>query len=181
MVILRNGALMEKKFLSNYRNAIKYKISENYSYSLFWAPIARRLEGINKIYFAPDGVYNQISIYTLQNPKTKDYLLNEIDLALVTNTKDILTENDTFEAGGRSVFFGYPQYSMGAGSGEDDADDRGIRGVRGADRGMRSGSKNELSRGATIPRGVRGNLVRYMRSFNGLGTAAGYQKRSRAY
>ncbi|NQZ79027.1 MAG: tetratricopeptide repeat protein, partial [Ekhidna sp.] len=36
MVILRNGAQMEKKFLSNYRNAIKYKISENYSYRLFW-------------------------------------------------------------------------------------------------------------------------------------------------
>lgn len=176
MVILRNGAQMEHKYLSNYRNAIKYKISENYSYRLFWEPISRRLEGIDKIYFAPDGVYNQISIYTLQNSKTKDYLLNEINLALVTNTKDILAENETFQSDGRSVFFGYPQYSMGEEAEKDDAEDRGIRGVRGADRGMRSGSKNDLARGAAIPRGVRGNLVRYMRSFNGLGMLPGTKK-----
>ncbi|MEO9482733.1 MAG: CHAT domain-containing tetratricopeptide repeat protein [Ekhidna sp.] len=177
MVVLRNGAKMEQKFLANYRNAIKYKISENYSYKLFWEPIARKLNGINKIYFAPDGVYNQISIYTLQNPQSKDYLLNEIDLALVTNTKDILKDSDTFDAGGRSVFFGYPQYSMGSDLSGDNAEDRGVRGVRGADRGMRSGSsKDELSRGASIPRGVRGNLVRYMRSFNGLGMLPGTKK-----
>ncbi|SNS42135.1 Tetratricopeptide repeat-containing protein [Ekhidna lutea] len=172
MVILRNGAQMEQKFLANYRNAIKYKISENYSYRLFWQPIARRLEGINKIYFAPDGVYNQISIYTLQNPGTKDYLLNEIDLALVTNTKDLLEESQPFEDGGRSVFFGYPQYSMGSTLSDDgSAKDRGVRGARGS-RGKTS--KEELSRG--IPRGVRGNLVRYMQSFNGLGMLPGTKK-----
>ncbi|MEO9869621.1 CHAT domain-containing tetratricopeptide repeat protein [Ekhidna sp.] len=175
MVILRNGEQMENKFLANYRNAIKYKISENYSYKLFWEPIARRLEGINKIYFAPDGVYNQISIYTLQNPESKEYLLNEIDLALVTNTKDLLTESDPFKKDGRSVFFGYPQYDMGSNvKNDNEADNRGVRGV---DRGMRSGSgKSELSRGASIPRGVRGNLVRYMRSFNGLAMLPGTKK-----
>ncbi len=176
MIILRNGAQMEKKFLANYRNAIRFKISENYSYRLFWEPIARRLEGIDKIYFAPDGVYNQISIYTLQNSKTKNYLLDEIDLALVTNTKDLLEESPEFEAGGRSVFFGYPEYSMGADettTGE--AEDRGVRGVRGI-RGTRSGGEGSLERGASIPRGVRGNLVRYMRSFNGLAMLPGTKK-----
>ncbi len=176
MIILRNGAQMEKKFLANYRNAIRFKISENYSYRLFWEPIARRLEGIDKIYFAPDGVYNQISIYTLQNSKTKNYLLDEIDLALVTNTKDLLEESPTFEAGGRSVFFGFPEYSMGSDeTTSEEADDRGIRGVRGI-RGTRSGNEGSLARGASIPRGVRGNLVRYMRSFNGLAMLPGTKK-----
>lgn len=176
MIILRNGSLMEKKFLANYRNAIRYKISENYSYRLFWEPIARKLEGIDRIYFAPDGVYNQISIYTLQNPETKDYLLNEIDLAIVTNTKDLLQETRSYQEGGRSVFFGYPQYNMGAEEvtlGE--AEDRGVRGVRGA-RGVRGKSNGDLERGASIPRGVRGNLVRYMRSFNGLAMLPGTKK-----
>ena len=178
MIILRNGAQMEKKFLANYRNAIRFKIAENYSYRLFWEPIARRLEGINKIYFAPDGVYNQISIYTLQNSKTKNYLLDEIDLALVTNTKDLLEDAPAFEPGGKSVFFGFPEYSMGSGEAtKGEADDRGIRGVRGVrgTRGTRSGTaKGELSRG--IPRGVRGNLVRYMQSFNGLSMLPGTKK-----
>jgi len=174
MVILRNGKEMEKKYLANYRNAIKFKISENYSYRLFWQPIARKLEGINKIYFAPDGVYNQISIYTLQNPGTKDYLLNEIDLTLLTNTKELIKGSKEFQPG-RSVFFGFPQYSLGAEDAED-TDSRGVRGVRGVDRGMRSGADESLTRGASIPRGVRGNLVRYMRSFNGLGMLPGTKK-----
>ncbi|MEM7298158.1 MAG: CHAT domain-containing tetratricopeptide repeat protein, partial [Bacteroidota bacterium] len=173
MVVLRNGAQMEKKYLSNYRNAIRFKISENYSYRLFWEPISRKLEGTKKIYFAPDGVYNQISIYTLQNSKTKNYLLDEIDVALVTNTKDLVDKGPTFEPGGRSVFFGYPQYSMGTEVDTDNnADNRGVRGARGS----RSGGGNRLDRGASIPRGVRGNLVRYMQSFNGLAMLPGTKK-----
>ncbi|MEM6642514.1 MAG: CHAT domain-containing protein [Bacteroidota bacterium] len=176
MVILRNGALMEKKFLANYRNAIRFKISEDYSYRLFWEPISRRLEGIKKIYFAPDGVYNQISIYTLQNSETKNYLLDEIDLALVTNTKDLLEDAPEFKEGGQSVFFGFPEYSMGASEKtEGEATDRGMGGTRGI-RGTRSGREGALSRGASIPRGVRGNLVRYMRSFNGLAMLPGTKK-----
>ena len=58
MVIMRNGREMETKYLSNYRNAIKYQVDENFSYRLFWRPIANQLEGINKIYFSPDGVFN---------------------------------------------------------------------------------------------------------------------------
>ena len=173
MVVLKNGAEMEKKYLANYRNAIKFKITENYSYRLFWEPISRKLEGINKIYFAPDGVYNQISIYTLQNSKTKNYLLDEIDVALVTNTKDLLEDGPTFEPGGRSVFFGYPQYSMGSVEAGKETDSRG---ARGGSRGSRSGSGGSLDRGASIPRGVRGNLVRYMQSFNGLAMLPGTKK-----
>ncbi|MEQ9466761.1 MAG: CHAT domain-containing tetratricopeptide repeat protein [Ekhidna sp.] len=167
MVIMRNGDQMETKYLANYRNAIRYKLSENYSYRLFWRPIANRLEGISKIYFAPDGVYNQISIYTLQNPSTKDYLIKELDLTIVTNTKDIVSGTSA-NAGSGSVFFGYPNYNMGT---DEEASDASTDGGR----GMRSGG-GSLERSATIPRGIRGNLVRYMRSFNGLGMLPGTKK-----
>lgn len=174
MVIMRNGADMEKKYLANYRNAIRYKITENYSYRLFWKPIANRLEGLNKIYFAPDGVYNHLSIYTLQNPDTKQYLLNEIDMAVVTNTKDLVSGSLTKPTNlNQSVFFGFPNYSMGANEEEGAMDQRGMRGV---DRGLRSGASGKLERGASIPRGIRGNLVRYMQSFNGLGMLPGTKK-----
>lgn len=175
MVVMRNGADMEKKYLANYRNAIRFKIRENYSYRLFWQPIANRLEGVNKIYFAPDGVYNHLSIYTLQNPGTKEYLLNEIDLAVVTNTKDLVSSNlTTPENDGRSVFFGYPNYNMGSEDegNQKEGDGRSMRGARGS----RSGGSGSLERGATIPRGIRGNLVRYMQSFNGLGMLPGTKK-----
>lgn len=168
MVIMRNGAQMEKKYLANYRNAIKYKIAENYSYRLFWRPIANRLGDVKKIYFSPDGVYNQISIYTLRNPQTKDYLINELDLSIVTNTKDLVAEAET-NNGSNSIFFGYPNYNMGTDEKVEEKNESGGR-------GMRSGGTGTLERGATIPRGIRGNLVRYMRSFNGLGMLPGTKK-----
>ncbi|WP_436514339.1 CHAT domain-containing protein [Ekhidna sp. To15] len=168
MVIMRNGAQMENKYLANYRNAIKYKIAENYSYRLFWRPIANRLGDIKKIYFSPDGVYNQVSIYTLRNPQTKEYLINEIDLSIMTNTKDLVTETEANNGTG-SVFFGYPNYNMGSDESVKEKKESGGR-------GMRSGGTGALERGATIPRGIRGNLVRYMRSFNGLGMLPGTKK-----
>ncbi|WP_420576465.1 CHAT domain-containing protein [Ekhidna sp.] len=168
MVILRNGAQMENKYLANYRNAIKYKIAEDYSYRLFWRPIANRLGDVKKIYLAPDGVYNQISIYTLRNPATKSYLIDELDLSIVTNTKDLLAEADINNGSG-SVFFGYPNYNMG--TEDEDSEEAGNGG-----RGMRSGGTGTLERGATVPRGIRGNLVRYMRSFNGLAMLPGTKK-----
>ncbi len=168
MVIMRNGAQMETKYLANYRNAIRYKMAENYSYRLFWRPIANRLGDVKKLYFSPDGVYNQVSIYTLRNPQTKEYLINEIDLSIMTNTKDLVTETEANNGTG-SIFFGYPNYNMGSDEGAQEKKESGGR-------GMRSGGSGTLERGATIPRGIRGNLVRYMRSFNGLGMLPGTKK-----
>ena len=188
LVIMRNGKLMETKFLSNYRNAIKYKVDEDFSYKLFWKPIANRLQGIKKVYFSPDGVFNQISIYTLRNPDTGNFTLDEIEIQLVTNTKDLVAFAD--RRGGSnsgSYLFGYPNYNMGK---IDDAQNsnqttaenivnaaaenrgRGLRGARGGERG----ELEALSRGGSIPRGLRGNLLRYMRSNQLLALLPGTKK-----
>ena len=180
LVIMRNGKQMETRYLSNYRNAIRYRISENYSYRLFWRPIANRLgPEIKKVYFSPDGVYNQISIYTLQNPATKKYTIDEFEIQLVTNSKDLIASNlerKSDFSSDPSYLFGYPNYNMGiideegennetGSEAEEENEERGTRGgVRGA-RGERGnvGDLKELSRGG-IPRGLRGNMLRYMRS-----------------
>ena len=180
MVLMRNGKLMETRYLSNYRNAIKYKIDEDFSYKLFWKPIANRLEGIKKVYFSPDGVFNQISIYTLRNPATGNFTLDELEIHVMTNTKDLVAFNGSSNPGNKSYLFGYPNYNMGAidqkreEGGSTDAskitqaakEDRSVRGASRGVRGSRGGDDNieSLSRGGAIPRGLRGNLLRYMRS-----------------
>lgn len=187
MVLLRNGAEMENRFLSNYRNAIKFKMDEDYSYRLFWRPIANRLGDIKKVYFSPDGVYNQISIYTLLNSATGNFLIDEIDLKIITNTKD-LTLSDAGSSGeGKAYLFGYPNYNLGAI--EDDVDrealasevaqavsqgrgdSREVRGTRGGTRGGRgpdgaSRSFGGDSNSGGLSRGLRGNLQRYMSGGN---------------
>lgn len=192
MVVMRNGALMEGKFLNNYRNAIKYQVNENYSYQLFWRPIANRLRGINKIYFSPDGVYNQISIYTLQNPSTKKFTIDEFEIQLVNNTKDLLsydfTSTSNFDK--TTYLFGYPNYNLGTleqeiSSGNTKTSVKDIsqaaaenRGTRGGVRGAR-GSRGERGQKTTlgsIPRGIRGNMLRYMRSNQTLSLLPGTKK-----
>lgn len=184
LVILRNGALLEGRGLSTYRNSIKYKIDETRSYTTFWRPIANRLEGINKIYFSPDGVYNQISIYTLKNPQTKKFNIDEFDIQLLNNTKDLVTRaSASSKRTGKSIFFGFPNYNMGSIEEEEKrqnvatsgaaasvvqaaTENRGRGGNERGGRGGRGGGKNDeldLTQ-VSIPRGLRGNMLRYMRS-----------------
>lgn len=194
LVLMRNGKLMESRFLSNYRNAIKYKVDEDYSYRLFWKPIANKLDGIKKVYFSPDGVFNQISIYTLRNPDTGNFTLDEMEIQVLTNTKDLVAFNEE-ATGAKSYLFGYPNYNMGAideisGSSSEAenivkaaSEDRGVRGaVRGTERGVRGSEEDDsqdlssLTRSGSIPRGLRGNLLRYMRSNQTLSLLPGTKK-----
>lgn len=192
IVIMKNGKLMESRYLSNYRNAIKYKVDEDYSYRLFWRPIANKLQGINKVYFSPDGVYNQISIYTLRNPASGNFTLDELEIQVITNSKDLLAVSTT-SSPGQSYLFGYPNYNMGilddnadvANSSKDAqeaakaaAENRGRGASRGGDRGGRGAESNSvsISRGGSIPRGLRGNMLRYMRSNQLLALLPGTKK-----
>jgi CHAT domain-containing protein/Tfp pilus assembly protein PilF len=181
LVVLRNGKMMEHRFLSNYRNAIKYKIEENHSYRLFWRPIANKLRGIKKVYFSPDGIYNQISINTLQNPATKKYTLDELEIKVVTNTKDLVTASaatGSNPAHNRKAYLlGFPNYNMGEiekenqdGQTTEPAENRGTRGGRGA----RATRGNGLRGG--ISRGLRGNLQRYINSYSLLAMLPGTKK-----
>jgi CHAT domain-containing protein len=96
LVLLENGYELERKYLNNYRNSIQAKKADKYSYRQYWQQIAEKLAisptgtGKLKVYFSPDGVYNQLNLNTLQNPTTSKYLGEEIDIQLVNNTKDIL-------------------------------------------------------------------------------------------
>ncbi len=112
IVLIKNGNELEEKFAVYQKNTIQFMQEDLISYDQFWLPIAQKLKGIKKVYFSPDGVYNQISLNTLQNPKTKKFVLDEIELHLVTNTKDILafgkSENKTLKA----ELLGYPLYDL---------------------------------------------------------------------
>lgn len=172
LVIMRNGQQMETKYLSNYRNAIKYQMNEVYSYRLFWRPLGNKLEGINKLYFSPDGVYNQISIYTLQNPATKQFTIDEFEFQLMTNTKDLVSiAKGKGDNSGQSYLFGYPNYNLGGQATETEQGDGEQRSIgRGMSRGARGGGQGKLDEltKASLPRGIRGNLLRYMGAGSGM-------------
>lgn len=129
-VLMNNGKEMEKELFDNYSRNIRLNRDDTLSYSVFWKAIAENLplpppkretilspfEGGRgdvavKIYFSPDGVYHQINLNTLRNPKTEKYLLEEYDIHVVTNLKEMLESKEANHTKTASLF-GKPAYSM---------------------------------------------------------------------
>ncbi|TAE73316.1 MAG: CHAT domain-containing protein, partial [Bacteroidetes bacterium] len=65
-----------------------------------------------KVFLSPDGVYNQISLNTLLNPKTKKYLMDELEIHTVTNTKDILAFGKAENKNLKAELIGFPSYDL---------------------------------------------------------------------
>ncbi|MDW8302931.1 MAG: CHAT domain-containing tetratricopeptide repeat protein [Bacteroidia bacterium] len=93
ILIFPNSANLEKQFFTNYRRSIKNKYTDTLSYTVFWKPLYDKLKDIKTVYFSPDGIYHQINVSTLYNPETKKYVLDEVQVIHVTNTKDILNQH----------------------------------------------------------------------------------------
>ena len=114
VVLIKNGTELEQESINFYRNNITAKKSDAFSYNNFWESINTKLTGINKVYFSPDGVYNQLSLDALYNPKTKKYLADEIDIQLVVSTRDILELNQQEQtenfANFQAYLVGFPAY-----------------------------------------------------------------------
>lgn len=111
---IRNGKKLESRYLAYYKNAIRFKREDRYSYKMFWKPIAKALKGVKKVYFSPDGVYNQISLNTLKNRETDKYVLDELEVAMVTNTRDILNLGKRPKNSKQAVLMGHPLYLIDA-------------------------------------------------------------------
>lgn len=162
LIKIPHGDLLENRYINNYRNAIQFKIQDEYSYDKLWRPIGEHLNNIKRIYFSPDGVYNQISINTLYNPQTGNYLLDEIEIRVLTNSKDLLDPQLNKNDDAKAYLLGYPNYNMDV-TNNNKAETRG---------GMRGGSATEgLTRGLT--RGMRAGLLRYMRGEEGIAMLPG--------
>lgn len=126
LVLLKNGNELEGKYIELYRNLTNQQRKATFDrdkiedglkelYSQFWAPIQEKLKGIKTVYLSPDGIYNVLNLNTLINPETNKYLLDEIDLRVVTSTRDLiekrdcnLRRNDKLEA----LLIGDPKFNL---------------------------------------------------------------------
>jgi CHAT domain-containing protein len=111
MVILENGKELEGKYAKNYLNSIKYKKANRYSYQQYWAKIQAKLNGIKKIYLSVDGVYNSLNINTLYNIETQKYLGEELEIQLLSNSKDLITAKTNNTPIKNATLIGFPDYN----------------------------------------------------------------------
>lgn len=124
MVVLDNGKQLEQRYIRYYKNSIQFKKKDKYSYQQFWArfqPALAQIKKLKKLYFSPDGVYHQISLATLQNPKTKRFLGKDLALQLLGSPRDLLKYSRKEQTSTKSYqdykvyLFGYPQYNTNGG------------------------------------------------------------------
>lgn len=88
MILLDNGEELEGRYLKTYRNSIKYKIEDRFSYEQFWKPINDELGTVATLYLSPDGVYNQINLEAIPTPDG-NYVIDNSNIVLISNTKDL--------------------------------------------------------------------------------------------
>lgn len=157
LVLLKNGNDMESKFLKYYRNNIRYKMPDVYSWFHYFDPLAQHLKQkkITRVYLSPDGVYNQINLNTIENPDTKKFIVDEWNIHLVTNTRELTDVPSALDGSGPSILIGYPTFNL--------------------DTLLDNKARTEESRGAGISRTWRGGLLRYMRGEEGISTLPGTQ------
>lgn len=110
MILLSNGKDLEKKHLSVYNDCRENKNKNAYRH--YWLPIQPRLPNISKVYLSPDGVYNQINPNILYNGDSNKYLIDEIEIHPVTNTKEIIDFHKTPSTNIKAELFGYPAYNL---------------------------------------------------------------------
>ncbi len=109
-IILPEGKLLETRFLSYYRNSITARSADNLTYDKFWTPLKLQLKDVSKVYFSPDGVFNQINLNTLRNPSTGKFLLDEIEVSYLTNSGDLLKADEKPDEIPVGVLFGRPEF-----------------------------------------------------------------------
>lgn len=99
LVLLKNGNQLEDRYLKYYRNSMRFQKDDKYSYLNYWKAISlssaladKNKKGENitkKIYFSPDGVYNQLNVESFLI-ETDKYVIDEVNVRLVSNTKDLV-------------------------------------------------------------------------------------------
>ena len=114
LVVLPNGKELENKHFKAYQYFIKEKQTDDV-YDYYWKPFSNHLTGVMRVYLSPDGVYNQLNINTLQNTETGNYILDELDIYMVANMKEVMQIDETppafaKHAKPKAVLVGRPNY-----------------------------------------------------------------------
>ena len=142
VVALRNGEELETKLFKQYRNNISYKIADKTSYNNFWKPFLPYLKKAKKVYFCPDGIYNQISLNTLQNPETNKFLGEETNITIVGNLKDIFQESSN-NNDKTAELFGRPDYKKSNNKNSKQDENNANNNDQNKDRGLDRGVEND--------------------------------------
>lgn len=112
LVIIPKGEKIEERSLPFYHDHIRKKEEDTKSYSAFWQPLQPSLKNIDHVYFSADGLYHQLNLYSLMNPQSKKYLVDEMSITLLSNTNELTQKKiSTTTPDLIAELFGDPDYN----------------------------------------------------------------------
>lgn len=112
LILLSNAKELEGKYLSYYKNMIRFEGKDKYSFNKFFQPVLAHLnlpKG-SKIYLSADGVYHQINLNTLRNPETSVFLMDEFEISLKGNLKELLKTETSQKLPKKALLIGRPNF-----------------------------------------------------------------------
>lgn len=102
----------ESRNLRNYQNRIRTQMEDFESYDTYWKRIHTAIAGSKTLYVSADGVYHVINPITLQNPATKKFVLDEVQIKHLSTGRDLLEENTPTTSAKGIVLVGNPRFDM---------------------------------------------------------------------
>ncbi|HTF82250.1 MAG TPA: CHAT domain-containing tetratricopeptide repeat protein, partial [Cytophagales bacterium] len=113
-VVIDHGKELDTKYISYYRNAIKFNLQDKHTYQKFWKPIKEKIPNGMLVYLSPDGSYCQVNIETAYNGS--DYAIEENQFIYLTNSVDLASKQvhanlrKHMTSGERIVLCGDPEF-----------------------------------------------------------------------
>lgn len=116
LVIFPNGNEMELDYSISYQSYIQ-EGSNVYDelYNIYWKRIYDKIYDKRRVYLSLDGIFNQINLYSLRNPETGNYVLDEMEIHTVSNTKDLIHGRSSVREVRTAALFGRPDYQYNPG------------------------------------------------------------------
>ncbi|MFM2137832.1 MAG: hypothetical protein RJA57_139 [Bacteroidota bacterium] len=106
----QDAFVMDNDHYKAYKNYIRFKVDDPYSYDRYWKPIREAIPDLRKVYFSADGIYHLINLSTLRNPRTGLYVLDETEIISTTSTGDLLLAGTARPDNRTAVLIGRPSY-----------------------------------------------------------------------
>lgn len=113
LLVIDYGKDLESRFYSYYSKTIKFQIPDTISYEVFWQPLKKHLAGVEHLYLSPDGIYNKLNLNAIFQHTSKKYIIDEMDIDIVTNTRDLLHRGSFVQNTERTaILVGNPQFDL---------------------------------------------------------------------
>lgn len=113
LVIWPLGAKLETRAFRYHRNAIRFHLPDTTSFDNFWKPLAVKLPPGQTLFVSCDGVFNKINFNSVQDHRTKKWVLDDYTIRLLTNTSELVDDRPSKVNNNTTAsIFGYADFNL---------------------------------------------------------------------